>query len=58
LRKQGRSTGAVADYIAGLLSRLPQHLGTEVLFRIFQVEFLGNGDAVVADDRGAPFLLN
>ena len=58
VRQDGRGAGAVADHVAGLLGRLAQHLRAEVLLGILEVEFLGDGDAVVADDRGAPFLLD
>ena len=46
------------DNVAGLLGRLAQHLRAEVLLGILEVEFLGDGHAVVADDRRAPFLLD
>ena len=58
VRQDGRGAGAVADDVAGLLGRLPQHLRAEVLLRVLEVEFLGDGHAVVADDRRAPFLLD
>ena len=48
VRQNRRGAGAVADHIAGLLGRLTQHLGAEVLLGILEVEFLG--------DRGTPSL--
>ena len=42
----------------GLLGRLAQHPGAEIFLRILEVEFLGDGHAVVADDRRSPFLLD
>ena len=56
--EDGRRAGAVADHVAGLLRRLAQHLRAEVLLRVLEVEFLGDGHAVVADDRRAPLLLD
>ena len=32
--------------------------GREILLRVFEVEFLGDGDNVVAHDRRAPLLLD
>lgn len=58
LGKNGRRAGTVADDVAGLLGGLPQHLSTQVLLRVFEIEFLGNGDAIVADDWRSPRLLN
>ena len=58
VRQDDRRAGAVAHGLAGLLGGLPQHLRTQVLFRVRQVEFLGDGDAVVAHERRAPLLLD
>ena len=58
VRQDGRGARAVADHVAGLLGGLAQHLRAEILLRILEVEFLGDGHAVVADDRRAPFLLD
>ena len=44
--------------LAGLLRRLAQHLRAEVLLRVLEAELLGDRDAVVADDRRAPALLD
>ena len=51
LCEDGRRARAIPDGITGALGRLPDHLRTEVLVRILQVHLLGNGHAVVADDR-------
>jgi hypothetical protein len=56
--QNGGGAGAIADEFAGLLRRLAQHPGTQILFRIPEFEFLGDGDAVVADKRCAPFPLD
>ncbi len=56
--EQRRCRGAVADILAGALRRLAHYLHAEVLFRIFQLEFLGDRHAVVAHDRPPPFLLD
>ena len=52
--QDGRGAGAVADHVAGLLRGLAQHLGAEVLLGVLEVELLGDGHAVVADDRRTP----
>jgi len=44
--------------VARLLGGLPQHLRTKILLSILNVEFLSDGDAIVADDRCSPFLLD
>lgn len=53
-----RRAGAIADHIAGLFCRLPQYLCAEVLLGVLEIEFLGYGDAVIADDRRALTLLD
>ena len=53
VREHGRRAGAVADGVAGALRRLPDHLGAEVLGRVLERDLLGDGDAVVADERRA-----
>ena len=58
VRQDRRRAGAVADHVAGLLRRLAQHLRAEVLLGVLEIELLGDGHAVVADDRRAPFLLD
>jgi len=50
--------GAVADGLAGALGGLPQHLRTEAFLGVFQLDLLGDGDAVVADHRRAPLPLD
>ena len=49
---------AVADGFAGPFGGAAQHLSAKVLVGIFERELLGDGHAVVADDRLAPFLLD
>jgi hypothetical protein len=56
--ENGRGTGAITDQIARLLGGLPQHLRTEVFLRVLDVEFLGNCDAVIANDRCSARFLN
>ncbi len=55
MRENGRGAGAIADNVACPLGSLPQHPRAEILLRVLQIEFLGNGDAVIADDRRSPF---
>ena len=56
--EEGRCAGAVTDNVAGFLRRLTKNLGAEILFWVLEIDFLGDGDAVIADDRCAPALLN
>lgn len=56
--QNGRRAGAVPDHVPGFLGRLPEHPRAKVLLGILQVEFLGDGHPVVADDGGAPFLFD
>jgi hypothetical protein len=58
LRQHGGGAGAVAHGVAGPLRCLAQHLRTEVLLRILEFHLLGDRNAIVADDRRAPFLLD
>src|SRR6516164_9375846 len=58
MREDRRCTGAVAHCFAGFLSSLANHLRPKIFFRIFQLEFLGDGHAIVADERFSPFLLD
>ena len=54
----GRGAGSVTNHVAGLLGRLAEHAGAEILLRILEIEFLGDGHAVVAHDRRAPLPLD
>ena len=58
VREERRGAGAVADRVAGPLGRLAQHARAEVLLGILELDLLGDRDAVVADDRAAPLLLD
>ena len=58
MREDGRGAGAVTDDVAGSLRRLTKNLGAEVLFGVLEIDFLGDGDAVIADDRRPPALLD
>ena len=49
---------SIAHHVAGLFCSLSKHPGAEILLRVLEVELLGDGDAVVAHDRHAPFLLD
>ena len=52
-RQDGRGGGAVAGDVAGLLGDRVHELGAHVLEGIGQVDFLGDGDAVLGDGRAA-----
>ena len=56
--QDGRRAGAVADDVASLFRGLPHHLRAQILFRLLELEFLGDCHAVIADDGRAPFLLD
>ena len=49
--------GAVAGLVLGLGGHLQQQFGADVLERILEFDFLGDGDAVIHDVRGAELLL-
>ena len=56
--EDGRGAGAVADDVSGSFRRLTEHLGAEILFGIPEIDFLGDGNAIIADDRRTPALLD
>src|SRR2546430_1323847 len=51
--EHGRGGGAVARLIGGLGGDLAHHLCAHVLELVFQLDFLGDGDAVLGHARGA-----
>ena len=58
LGEDGRGGGAVAGSIGGLGSDFLHHLRAHVLVGIGQLDFLGDGHAVLGDGRGAEFLVD
>ena len=58
VRQNRCGAGAVADHLAGFFRRLAEHAGAKIFLRVLEVEFLGDGDAVVAHDRRVPLLLD
>ena len=57
LGQNGRGGGAVAGGVAGLAGDFAHHLGAHVFIRILQLDFLGDGDAVLGHGGGAEFLV-
>ena len=57
LREHGRGGGAVTGDVRRLARDFADHLGAHVLERILQVDFLGDGDAVLGDGGGAELLV-
>ena len=57
LGEDGGGGGAVAGLVAGLRGDLADHAGAHVLIDVFQVDFLGDRDAVFGDGRRAKTLL-
>ncbi len=55
--ENGRGGGAVAGDVAGLAGDFAHQLGAHVFVRVFEFDFLGDGDAVFGDGRGAEFLV-
>src|SRR5205814_1618275 len=49
----GGGGGAVAGVLAGLLGDFLDHLGAEVFVLVLELDFLGDGDAVLGDGGGA-----
>src|ERR1700733_9838977 len=58
LGKYGGCGGAVAGYVGSLGRDFTHHLGAHVLERILQLDFLGDGYAVLGDDRRAELLFD
>ena len=58
LSQHGGGRGSVAGHVAGLGGDLLDHLRADVLDLAFQLDFLGHGDAVLRDGRGAVALLD
>ena len=58
LAEHGRGGGAVTGDVVGLGSHGAQHLGAHVLELVFEFDFLGDGDAVLGDARGAERLVD
>ena len=58
LGQHGGGGGAVAGHVGGLGSDFADHLRAHVLERILQLDFLGDGHAVLGDDRRAELLFD
>jgi hypothetical protein len=58
LGQHGGGGGAVAGYVGSLGRDFTNHLRAHVLERILQLDFLGDGDAVLGDDRRAELLFD
>ncbi len=58
LRQHGGGGGAVAGQVGGLGRDFLHHLRAHVLDRIGQLDFLGDGDAVLGDRRRAELLVD
>ena len=56
LCQQGCGGGAVAGDVVGLGGDFADELCAHIFKRILQLHFLGDGHAVVGDERGAVFL--
>ncbi len=54
----GSGGGAVAGDIGSLGGDFLHHLGADILKMIFELDFLGDRDAVFGDGRGAEFLVD
>src|SRR3989344_1914577 len=57
LTEEGGRGCAVAGDIIGLAGDLLQQLRPHILVRIFEIDLLGDRDAIVGDGRRSPFLL-
>ena len=55
--EHGRGGGAVAGEVIGLLRDFAHHLRAHVLELVFELDLLGDGDAVLGDARGAEALV-
>ena len=57
LGQNGRGRGAVTGHIAGLAGDFADQLGAHVFVGVLELDFLGDGHAVLRDRRGAEFLV-
>src|SRR6185437_11076097 len=57
VRQHGRGRGAVAGLVVGLLRHLAHHLRAHVLELVFELDLLGDGNAVLGDARRAEALV-
>ena len=57
LSQNGSGGGTVTGDVVGLLSNFLGQLSTDLLERLFELDLLGDGDAVVGDGGGAPLLV-
>ena len=55
--EHGGGRGAVAGDVVGLRGDFLQKLGAHVLVGVFELDFLGDGDAVLGDGGGAELLI-
>ena len=55
--EHGRGGGAVAGDVAGLAGDFADELGAHVFIGIFELDFLGDGHAVLGDSRAAEFFV-
>ena len=58
MRQDRRRAGSVANHVARLFGGLAQHPSAQILLWILEIEFLGDGDAVVANEGGTPLLFD
>src|SRR6185503_16605060 len=56
--KHGRGGGAIAGVVVGLGGDFAQHLRTHVFEFVLELDFLGDGDAVLGDARRAEALVD
>ena len=57
LRQHGRGGGAVTGDVGGVGSDFLHHLRAHVLELVLELDFLGDGHAVLGDGRGAEALV-
>ncbi|CAB4637762.1 unannotated protein [freshwater metagenome] len=55
--KHGCGGGAIASNAVGLLGNLFDQFGADALEGVFEIDFLGDGNAVVRDGGSAPLLV-
>ncbi len=58
LGQDGGGGGAIAGDVVGFDRRFLEELGAHVFKGVFQLDFLGDGDAVVGDGRRAELLVD
>jgi hypothetical protein len=56
--REQRRRGSIAHGVAGPIGRFPNHLHSKIFLGVLELDFFGDGDAIVTYDGPAKFLLS